>query len=218
MKTIKLAIAIVLLGLFSTATFAQGTPDGQTPAEEDVCDGLSGAAFGLCNAYCEATDCGDGVNYASFKACASLQKNWKKKTGLSEMPCDCADGETFIPGEGCLCGDLLVRIIGFRSLGCPTGQGSCDHAADIEVFNLGSLDIVDPFNVLVELPGVGLANTEDFPLGLNAGTSEQRFDIFLGTGDNCYDPNCEVRATVDESNDIPECDETNNRDLQIFEG
>ena len=36
-----------------------GTPDGLTPAAEDICTkwGFSGSVKGLCNAYCEAMDC-----------------------------------------------------------------------------------------------------------------------------------------------------------------
>jgi hypothetical protein len=85
---------VVAVSVFPATAFSQGTPNGRTPAEETVCDGLEGAAFGLCIAYCEATDCGDGVNYASFQACASLQKNWIKKTGLEEFPCNCTEGYT----------------------------------------------------------------------------------------------------------------------------
>lgn len=209
--TLLLAFGVSLL---PAAAFAQGTPDGQTPAEETICDGLVGNAFGICNAYCEATDCGDGVNYANARACESLQKNWTKHTGLDELPCDCVDGDVFIPGEGCGCAhDLVVRILDFRPLGCPEGQGTCEYEVDIEVANLGSLDIVDPFDVLVELPGVGLGESEAFPTGLGAGDVEQRLAIPLGPGDNCFDPDCSVLTTADPGDVIEECDETNNRDF-----
>lgn len=209
---------VVAVGLFPATAFSQGTPDGQTPAEETVCDGLEGAAFGLCNAYCEATDCGDGVNYASFKACASLQKNWIKKTGLEEFPCECEEGFVFNPDTGCECGhDLVVRILDFEPLGCPTGQGSCEYLMDVEVENLGSQDIVDPFDVMVELPGVGLGNSANFP-GLPAGTTDQALDIPLGPGDNCFDPDCEIEAEVDPGNVIEECNEDNNTDFLVILG
>ena len=48
------------------------TPDGETPAQEDVCDGESGAAFGLCNAYCEAMDCHLDNPQASANACTKV--------------------------------------------------------------------------------------------------------------------------------------------------
>jgi len=217
-----LALATLLaaaVGLSPAAAEAKGPPDGKTPSKEVVCDAFEGDEFGLCNAYCEATDCGDGVNYASFRACASLQKNWQKKTGLDEFPCDCEESEVFLPGAGCGCGqDLVVRIVDFRPLGCPEGQGSCTYEMDVEVENLGSLDIVDPFDVLVELPGVGLGNSVNFPAGLGAGATEQSLAIPLGPGDNCFDPDCDIEASVDPGNAIEECDETNNTDFLVIQG
>ena len=216
-----LFILSVFLGLamVTSDAVAKKTPDGKTPAEEIVCDGLEGSEFGICNAYCEATDCGDGINYAKARACESLLNKWTKQTGLDQLPCDCEAGEAFNDETGCECAaDLVVRIIDFRSLGCPTGQGSCDHEADIEVENLGSKDIVDPFDVLVTLPGVGLGNTESFPAGLPAGVTEQRMGVFLGTGDNCFDPDCEVEVEADIGNLIEECDESNNTAFELFLG
>jgi hypothetical protein len=197
-----------------TTSFAQGTADGQTPAEELVCDGLNGALFGLCNAYCEATDCGDGVNYASWKACASLEKNWKKKTGLDEFPCECATGETFTVDAGCECAvDLTIEVLDVRSLGCPTGAGSCTHEADVEVANLGIEDS-GPFRVLVDLINIGRSAIVLFPAGLIGGGVEQRLNIFIGPeGENCFNGVCQAVGTVDPTNLVEECDETNNRDL-----
>lgn len=46
--------------LLSTVAFAEGTPDGETPANEGVCDELVGftpGLYGLCVAFCEAQDC-----------------------------------------------------------------------------------------------------------------------------------------------------------------
>lgn len=222
MLKLRLAAGIVLLAVlmhFPAATLlAQGTPDGQTPAQETVCDVLTGSEFGLCNAYCEATDCGDGVNYANIRACESLAKNWAKKTGIQELPCDCDDGSVFLPGEGCGCGhDLVITILDFRPLGCPEGQGSCTYEIDIQVANQGVLDIADPFSAMVELPGVGLGDSELFN-GLGAGVVEDRLSIPLGPGDNCFDPDCEITAEVDGANEIEECDELNNRDELIIQG
>jgi hypothetical protein len=65
------------------------TPDGKTPAQETVCDNekSDGGAFGLCNAYCEAMDCTDPNQHASDKGCASVKKNYIKKTGRP-LPCE----------------------------------------------------------------------------------------------------------------------------------
>ncbi len=96
MKLLKLAMLLLALGVIPTMAVAKKTPDEKTPAEESVCDVFEGSAYGTCNANCEATDCGDGVNYANWKACAALQKNWQKKTGLEELPCDCEEGSVFL--------------------------------------------------------------------------------------------------------------------------
>jgi hypothetical protein len=72
--TTFLTPAVLLLGLAMLATsaaYAQGTPDGETPAAEDICTkwGFTGKVNGLCNAYCEAMDCGDANPQASDQAC-----------------------------------------------------------------------------------------------------------------------------------------------------
>lgn len=94
--------------------FAQ-TPDGETPSVETVCDGQVGAAFGLCNAYCEAMDCDYITPQASEKACTRVLDRFVQLTG-DVPPCDavaafcgdgymdagekCDDGNT-MNGDGC---------------------------------------------------------------------------------------------------------------------
>ena len=54
-----LSFMFISLSMFGLAAVAEGTPDGQTPAEEESClkyEG-EGARHGLCIAYCEAQDC-----------------------------------------------------------------------------------------------------------------------------------------------------------------
>jgi len=70
------------------------TPDGKPPSEETVCDGETGAAFGLCNAYCEAMDCDSPNHHASDTACAQVKRNFERKTGRPlpcEIDCPCAN-------------------------------------------------------------------------------------------------------------------------------
>ena len=86
-------IAFGLLGavLFFAAgnnVLAMGTPDGETPAEETVCDGLSGAAFGLCNTYCEAIDCDSDFPSASQKACDRVAGNFERHSEGEPLPCE----------------------------------------------------------------------------------------------------------------------------------
>ena len=65
------------------------TPDGETPANENVCDGLQNATpglYGLCVAYCEAQDL-DTVdkNPPNTRILANYDK--KKQTDDPDMPC-----------------------------------------------------------------------------------------------------------------------------------
>jgi hypothetical protein len=65
----KIVLAVIAVAVASAAKFGsinrnllQGTPDGQTPANEAVCDllqleGVSKGLYGLCVAFCEAQDC-----------------------------------------------------------------------------------------------------------------------------------------------------------------
>jgi hypothetical protein len=67
--TVMLVAAFTLMSTRSSS-FAQ-TPDGQTPAAEDICTtwGFTGKVSGLCNAYCEAMDCDADTPQASEQAC-----------------------------------------------------------------------------------------------------------------------------------------------------
>jgi hypothetical protein len=115
------------LGLAVSATGAlAGTPDGRTPAQEDVCNPLSGAAYGTCNAYCEAQDC----DMHARPSCVALRKKFKKLTGTAVFPCDrlpcgCATGPTcggtcpvgqecttltVTEGPHCACKPLLIGL------------------------------------------------------------------------------------------------------------
>jgi hypothetical protein len=53
--------------------------------------GLTGAAFGLCTAYCEGLDCDGDAPPASGNACERLQRNFEKITGGLPLPCLIAD-------------------------------------------------------------------------------------------------------------------------------
>jgi hypothetical protein len=80
-KTILAAGAI----LFTGTLYAQ-TPDGITPADEDICDSESGAAYGLCNAYCEAMDCDYELTSAAEMACLKVRDRFVQQTGR-DVPC-----------------------------------------------------------------------------------------------------------------------------------
>ena len=103
--------ATLLFGLAMPA--AAQTPDGRTPAEEDVCEPLRDAgrkSFGLCNAYCEAKDC----DSFDKKSCRKLRRNMNRKTGTPEFPCDCSETQEYEPGVGCVCPADLVEECSLR--------------------------------------------------------------------------------------------------------
>jgi hypothetical protein len=78
-----LVFGILFIG---TGGVSAKTPDGQTPSQETVCDNETGAAYGLCNAYCEAMDCTDPNQRASDQGCESVRENFERKTGRP-LPC-----------------------------------------------------------------------------------------------------------------------------------
>ena len=99
MKT-RLTLALLplcLLLTFASASPAQ-TPDGMPPALETVCDMETGAAYGLCNAYCEAMDCETDDPHASATACSKVRAKFQQTTGRDlpcEVTCPCADPAVF---------------------------------------------------------------------------------------------------------------------------
>jgi len=60
------------------------------------CDEVSGAAYGLCTAYCEIMDCdaSHGGPNASDSACQRLSDNFNRITGEG-LPCEETCGEWF---------------------------------------------------------------------------------------------------------------------------
>jgi len=107
MRTIGiLGFLLVSLSMFGLPAFAK-TPDGQTPAEETVCDqlkddGYTKGLYGLCVAFCEAQDHADKSvaitpdelellksSSPSGRILANYDK--KKQAGDPDMPCIVVD-------------------------------------------------------------------------------------------------------------------------------
>lgn len=90
MDTIRTAAymgLVVLLGL--TSSVQASTPDGETPANEGVCDVLKGGTaglYGLCVAYCEAQDL-DSFDKGPPNVRILANYNKKKLAGDPDMPC-----------------------------------------------------------------------------------------------------------------------------------
>ena len=52
------------------------------------CDGLTGSAYGLCNAYCEAKKCGSSDQNGSDESCTQIYDNFKEVAPAEiDMPC-----------------------------------------------------------------------------------------------------------------------------------
>ena len=88
MKTHLILFSALLL-ICTGAGFAQGTPDNLPPALETVCDAETGAAYGLCNAYCEAMDCETDAPSASATACDKVRTKFENIAGHN-VPCEAA--------------------------------------------------------------------------------------------------------------------------------
>lgn len=85
---LKRFLSLLFVALIAAGAAAWGkTPDGQPPSVETVCDGETGAAFGLCNAYCEAMDCDSPNHHASDNGCEQVRRNFERKTGRP-LPCE----------------------------------------------------------------------------------------------------------------------------------
>ena len=91
-----LALVLASWVLFGNNAMSN-TPDGETPAVEDVCEFEVGAAYGLCVSYCEATDCADGVQQANPEACERVRENYRNITGNADFPCDCPCKYSLVP-------------------------------------------------------------------------------------------------------------------------
>ena len=80
------ACLTMLVGLTGfTGSVMANTPDGETPANEGVCDNLMGATpglYGLCVAYCEAQDL-DMVGEAKMPN-SKILANYRKKMQASD--------------------------------------------------------------------------------------------------------------------------------------
>lgn len=86
----KLANLLFIAGLVAAVPVLAETPDGETPANEGVCDGLKINAtpglYGLCVAYCEAQDLDvTGKEPPNTKILENYNK--RKQAGDPDMPC-----------------------------------------------------------------------------------------------------------------------------------
>lgn len=100
LKSGFISLIFTALSVFGQPALAQ-TPDGDTPANEGICDGLIGGTpglYGLCVAFCEAQDCEAtidkvtgqiqlGANCQTSNVALLEKYNNRKVPGDPDMPC-----------------------------------------------------------------------------------------------------------------------------------
>jgi hypothetical protein len=135
MKRFVLCILAAGLCSFGTAVYSQ-TPDGQTPAQEAVCDplkadGVSKGLYGLCVAFCEAHDADDlvveadpetGVVFSDTARPSSLKlyANYERKRDLdntADIPMPCVQFTSPCP---CFASEDVNRILDLPGAICET--------------------------------------------------------------------------------------------------
>jgi hypothetical protein len=121
----RLVIACVLALVVALAgTAMTKTPDQQPPSTETSCTGLTGAARGLCNAYCQAQDC----DVHPRPSCEKLRANYQKVTGSNTFPCDRVACGLSAPECNGDCPTGFVCAAGPEN-GGPEGGGADSRAA-----------------------------------------------------------------------------------------
>lgn len=96
-KTLNWMLFLTVAAALAASPMIAQTPDGETPANEGVCDDLVFATpglYGLCIAFCEAQDCEPDFGLADpFENCKpsseKLLRNYdrRKQPGDPDMPC-----------------------------------------------------------------------------------------------------------------------------------
>jgi len=133
-------VVLTIAGLVGTTANSQ-TPDGQTPAEETVCDplradGITKGLYGLCVAFCEAQDYAELATPITDAELAILEtnapagrilENYNKKKQATDpaMPC-------ILVEEPCPCwsAEELASIDGFNPDGISLPTFFCQEIRD----------------------------------------------------------------------------------------
>ena len=116
MRALTLISAAAAFGILVSGAVLAKTPDGKTPASETVCENETGAAWGLCNAYCEAMDCDENPQ-ASQRACYRVGGKFISITGRA-LPCELPDPVT------CPCTTFDLDVLQTAEWGDP-GYAEC---------------------------------------------------------------------------------------------
>jgi hypothetical protein len=117
------------------------TPDGKPPSVETVCDGYKGAAYGLCNSYCEARDCDDPRVHASDRSCAVTEAKFLKMTG---EPLVCSSGPPAAACKATAAADAVADLgDGYPDLSVLDND-TVQSAAGAPIAPVGGIGVVTP--------------------------------------------------------------------------
>ncbi len=139
-RTCQTMILVAALAVLGAATASAQTPDGLPPALETVCDMETGAAFGWCNAYCEAMDCEVDNTHASATACSKVRTKFQQRTGRDmpcEISCPCTDNPEAFPFWNGVVSGAVTADICFRDgdvcefLGEVVPREQCESPYDV---------------------------------------------------------------------------------------
>lgn len=128
------ACVIAVLGLTSNVAIAT-TPDGETPANEGVCDPLMDATkglYGLCVAYCEAQDLDD---IDKEPANTKILENYRKKMNAGDPDMPCVQVEC-----PCFTGDDLSAMTGDGIASCSRLIANKPEITDDGILNFADVD------------------------------------------------------------------------------
>ncbi len=182
-----LTLLVPVLALFGAVAATAQTPDWMTPADETICDMETGAAFGWCNAYCEAMDC-DLANdndpltepSASQTACDKVRDKFIQTTG-EDLPCE----------VDCPCYDLDPTFMAVVDGDFPAGVCFDPAFGDNAVFICDDSDCEDGAAAVLGDPGeVSLCASPTILLPIDAEQGEDCAQLLRNAATNLYGLTC----------------------------
>lgn len=157
MKHVTPIAASLIFAFSSSVAVAGQTPDGKTPANEDVCDpvraaGVTKGLYGLCVAFCEAQDCEatiDGIGEVTFDtACQSSSVRIYEKYAERKAPEDPALPCINVAANECPCWteDELDNIADGGNDVCSVRDGVFHRIIGLDA-TTNALDIANSDNI-----------------------------------------------------------------------
>lgn len=196
MKYLSMFVCLFLSLMIFVVPSVAATPDGFTPSQETVCEdaGLTGALWGLCNAYCQAMDCDSDSPKASLEACRKTAQKYAEKSSGAVLPC-----------EDVLIADLDADGVPDNTDNCPLQSNVeqadrdedmvgdvCDNCAEFfnpnqeDIDNNGVGDACESGACTADTDGDGVSNIDDnCPDASNIDQVNNDMDSYGDACDNC---------------------------------